>query len=231
MTNAVSSRQLTRKTVLHKPITPIQPAPAPGRIPPMTNCPEVLTTRVGLQMPPGMNFEDWEQAGRRLAGIVDSSAWWLGDWLVYGKDNYADRYQRGIRAAGLKYQTLRNYAWVSRRFQQFRRRARLTFQHHAEVASMPLDVQDFWLSQAEDNDWTTKQLRNAIKNDRNPVPAGITRQAAISQLPVPQGNLRQWIQAAQSLGVDFEAWVRMTLDNAAQLILSEEPCIVAAPAP
>lgn len=183
----------------------------------------VLTTRVGLQIPPGMNFEDWEQAGHRLAGIIDSSAWWLGDWLVYGKDNYADRYQRGIRAAGLKYQTLRNYAWVSRRFEHSRRRAALTFQHHAEVASLPFEEQDSWLSIAEEESWTTKQLRTAIQQVRDLPPVDPRQSPAISQLPVPESHLQQWLQAAECTGVEFDTWVLMTLDNAAKQVLAEEP--------
>lgn len=184
----------------------------------------VLTTRVGLQMPPGLNFDDWQQAGRRLAGILDSSSWWLGDWLVYGKDNYADRYQRGIRTAGLKYQTLRNYAWVSRRFDMSRRRARLSFQHHAEVASLPVDEQEYWLERAEKMQWTTKQLRTCIQDSRDGAPAVAAEQppASMSRLPVPGSRLQWWHKAAAHTGMVFDKWVLMTLDSAAEQILQEQ---------
>lgn len=191
---------------------PIGRAPAPD--------PSVLTTRTGLQIPPGMKFEDWEQAGQRLAGILDSSSWWLGDWLVYGKDNYADRYQKGIRAAGLKYQTLRNYAWVSRRFDQSRRRAKLTFQHHAEVASLPLGDQDVWLERAENHSWTTKQLRSAIQGARNGL-SPTARQLPMRKLPVPENRLLWWHKAAETSGVDFDKWVLMALDKAAEQALTD----------
>ncbi|MFE0425013.1 LmbU family transcriptional regulator, partial [Streptomyces sp. NPDC058953] len=138
------------------------PHPAPGQNRAIAGEPRrsrVLTTNVGLQIPAGLAFEEWERAGRQLSGIVNSSSWWLGDWLVYGKDHYSDRYERGIRAAGLQYQTLRNYAWVSRRFDVVRRRAGLSFQHHAELAPLPVEEQDVWLDRAEQQGWTTKQLR------------------------------------------------------------------------
>lgn len=64
-----------------------------------SRCDQVLTTKVGLHIPVGLAFEEWERAGRQLSGLLNSSSWWLGDWLVYGKDQYADRYERGIRAA------------------------------------------------------------------------------------------------------------------------------------
>jgi len=97
---------------------------------------------VGLHMPAELSFEDWARAGRQLSRIVDSSAWWLGDWLVFGKSNYSDCYQLAIQRAGLRYQTLRNYAWVARRVPVSRRRAKLTFQHHAEIASLPIEEQN-----------------------------------------------------------------------------------------
>lgn len=181
---------------------------------------EALTTRVGLHMPSGLHFEDWERAGRTLAGIIDSSSWWLGDWLVYGKDNYSDRYETGIRAAGLKYQTLRNYAWVARRFEFGRRRVRLTFQHHAEVASLTLAEQERWLDAAEKADWTTRQLRNALRSARGNGLGGV-RTDENHHLEVPVDRIRSWRDAAECAGVDFEDWVLTTLDSAALKILDE----------
>src|SRR5690242_11649023 len=46
---------------------------------------QVMMTSVGLRIPANLTFEDWERAGCRLSGIVNSSLWCLGDWLVYGK--------------------------------------------------------------------------------------------------------------------------------------------------
>lgn len=184
---------------------------------------QVLTTKVGLQMPAGLTFEDWERAGRQLSGIVNSSSWWLGDWLVYGKDHYTDRYQRGIRAAGLQYQTLRNYAWVSRRFDFSRRRAALSFQHHAELASLPIDEQELWLDRAEQMQWTTKQLRSAIRVAReDEARDGTQTPETMRRLAVPGSRLQWWHKAAEQSGIDFEQWVLATLDNAAERALVED---------
>lgn len=176
---------------------------------------EVLTTAVGLQIPAELAFEDWEHAGRQLSGIVNSSAWWLGDWLVYGKEHYHDRYEHGILAAGLQYQTLRNYAWVARRFEFCRRRPALSFQHHAEVASLPVEEQDRWLDRAEKAKWTTKQLREGIRLAR---PGG-SREGARAEdtrrLAVPGSHLRRWHMAAEQSGTDLQQWVLTTLDSAA----------------
>ncbi len=181
----------------------------------------VLTTRVGLEIEPNLSFEAWQRAGGQLAGVVDSSCWWLGDWLVYGKDHYAERYQLGIKTAGLKYQTLRNYAWVSRRFEMRRRRSALTFQHHAEVASLPFDQQERWLNEAERHGWSTKQLRHAVKADD----AGAVKPDRLEvprQLALPEHRIEVWHKAAELVGVDFEKWVLVTLDSAAGQALEQE---------
>ncbi|MFF5010827.1 LmbU family transcriptional regulator [Streptomyces phaeochromogenes] len=182
---------------------------------------QVLTTKVGLQIPTGMAYDEWERSGRQLAGVLDSSSWWLGDWLVYGKDHYTDRYQRGIRAIGLSYQTLRNYAWVSRRFDFSRRRPALSFQHHAELASMPVAEQDSWLDRAEQEQWTTKQLRNALRAARQGEQQPRTPTEPSQRLEFPGNRVHSWHKAAEQLGVDFQQWVTTTLDSAAASALED----------
>ncbi|WP_223837869.1 LmbU family transcriptional regulator [Streptomyces venezuelae] len=195
-------------------LIPPQRAMRPGQ--PGTE--QVLTTRVGLQLPVVFTFEEWQRAGRQLAGVVDSSSWWLGDWLAYGKDHYGDRYQQGIQAAGLRYQTLRNYAWIARRFEMGRRRAKLTFQHHAEVASLPVEEQDLWLTRAEEFKWTTKQLRSALREARDGVETLRERPAPRRQLAVPAERFDCWLKAADRLGTDLDEWVLATLDSAAERV-------------
>jgi hypothetical protein len=182
---------------------------------------QVLITGVGLQIPNDLAFEDWELAGHRLSRIVDSSAWWLGDWLVFGKKHYADRYQRAIRAVGLQYQTLRNYAWVARRFDLARRRSALTFQHHAEVASLLVEDQERLLDQAEREMWTTKQLRKAIREQRI---GGVEKAPVValsSRIEVPNSRLGLWRRAADQQGVEFDRWVLSILDRAAKDVLGD----------
>ncbi|WP_063753646.1 LmbU family transcriptional regulator [Kutzneria sp. 744] len=180
----------------------------------------ILTTKNGLHIPEGLSFSEWKVAGRRLSGILDSSCWWLGDWLVFGKEQYSDRYQRGVEAVNLSYQTLRNYAWVARRFPLERRRAQLSFQHHSEIASLPDDEQEQWLDEAEARSWTTKQLRSAVRMaQHNGLSEG---DASMKQLAVPGSRVKCWRQAAERAGVAFEQWVLSTLDHAAELELDSE---------
>ncbi|MEU6027977.1 LmbU family transcriptional regulator [Streptomyces tauricus] len=181
----------------------------------------MLTTKVGLHIPVGLAFEEWERAGRQLSGLLNSSSWWLGDWLVYGKDHYADRYERGISAAGLQYQTLRNYAWVSRRFELRRRRPALSFQHHAELASLRVDEQEAWLDRAERMKWSTKKLRLALQAERDGTPQQPDAVAATRRLAVPDNRIQWWHKAAAQAGADLGEWVTATLDAAADQLLKE----------
>jgi hypothetical protein len=185
---------------------------------------QVLMTGVGLKIPVDLSFDEWEQAGRKLSDLVDSTAWWLGDWLVYGKKHYSDRYQRAIRAVGLSYQTLRNYAWVARRFEIGTRRCALTFQHHAEVASLPIEVQERLLDQAERENWTTKQLRAAVRVRDQCGEDGCTREltAVNSRIKFSPERIGTWRKAADTLGLDFDRWVTVNLDQAARQTLSDE---------
>jgi|tagenome__1003787_1003787.scaffolds.fasta_scaffold20841065_2 hypothetical protein len=182
---------------------------------------QVQMNRIGLEIPAELKYEDWVKTGRQLSGIVDSSAWWLGDWLVFGKANYADRYQLAIAHAGLRYQTLRNYAWVSRRFTAERRRAKLSFRHHAEVASLVVEEQERFLDLAEREQWTIKNLRSAIRRSRGALP-GRPDAELNARLAFPTGRVRMWREAAEHAGIDFEEWILTELDRAASEILVPE---------
>ncbi|ALE77155.1 LmbU family transcriptional regulator [Pseudonocardia sp. ICBG1122] len=169
----------------------------------------------------GVDFDAWSRAGCQLSGVLDSSAWWLGDWLVFGKKHFADRYQRGIEKAGLSYQTLRNYAWVARRFALERRRPGLTFQHHAEVASLPEEAQDQLLRHAEDEGWTTKQLRAELDEVRRGK-AKAAGPGRSSRVAVPTASMRRWSIAAKIGGQDLESWMLLVLDRAAEEALNRD---------
>lgn len=94
---------------------------------------------------------------------MSSSAWCLGDWLAYGQAAFSGRYRDALGQTSLDYQTLRNYAWVARRFPVSRRRDTLSFGHHAETAALPGPEQDFWLRKAAGQRWSRNQLRQEIR--------------------------------------------------------------------
>src|SRR5947209_690732 len=148
---------LTANPVVRTP----RPAPETGLV--ARPGPDVAKIgKVGLQFPKQLSFEGWLTVGRQLASVVTSSAWCLGDWIVYGESAYSGRYRDAVEQTSLDYQTLRNYAWVARRFAYDRRRAALSFGHHAEVAGLTDPEQDYWLRKAEDQGWSRNRLRREV---------------------------------------------------------------------
>ncbi|MFF8955207.1 LmbU family transcriptional regulator [Streptomyces sp. NPDC014894] len=191
-----------------------------------------MITRVGLQIPRDMTYQGWERAGQQLSKILDSSAWCLGDWLVYGKDKYADRYLQAIELANLDYQTLRNYAWVARRFDLPRRHELLSFQHHAEVASLAADDQDRWLDLAERQGWSRNRLRQQIRQRRLGAEGAPAADAILPRLHVPSERIERWKAAADHNRTEFECWIVAALDRAAARTLeSGDPAAPSAQQP
>ncbi len=175
----------------------------------------ILTTRVGLKIPAVLSYDRWEKAGLHIFQIADSSAWCLGDWLVYGQERYADRYRTGVQAAGLDYQTLRNYAWVARHFELGRRRENLSFGHHAEVASLPPAQADLWLDRAEQHGWSRNQLRLRLRESRQGDRTAPLARVSLPRISVPVDRVERWRQAASKVEGDFEEWILVALDRAA----------------
>jgi hypothetical protein len=123
----------------------------------------VQITKSGLLFARAPSLSSWEDIGRYIISVADSSTWWIADWLVYGEDTFKDRYVEAIEKTSLNYQTLRNYAWVARRFGHSRRRDKLSFGHHSEVAALDAPEQDYWLRKAEEFSWSRNELRRQVR--------------------------------------------------------------------
>jgi hypothetical protein len=177
-----------------------------------------ITKRTMLTLPQGMPINAWRALGRQIFVISDSSAWWLGDWLIYGQSEYPDRYKKAIADTSLDYQTLRNYAWVARRFTPGRRRERLSFQHHAEVASLPESEQDVWLLRAEQHGWSRNELRRQVQSSR-----GGDRQVVHIQMNLVADQKQRWQEAAERAEQDLLGWIVAILDHAASSALEAAP--------
>jgi hypothetical protein len=176
---------------------------------------QVLATRLGLRFADALTFEGWERAGEHLSRVVSSSAWCLGDWIVVGQSRFADRYKQVIEAVGLDYQTLRNYAWVARRFELSRRRDALSFQHHTEVAALPSEEQDYWLDRAEEFGWSRNRLRQEVKSSRAPRGAAIADAGTLPRIVVTQERIARWRATADQMKMSLESWIVANLDLAA----------------
>ncbi len=166
-----------------------------------------------------MSLTAWRNLGRQIFVISDSSAWWLGDWLIYGQSQYPDRYKRAIAETSLDYQTLRNYAWIARQFAPSRRREKLSFQHHAEVASLDAGEQDDWLNKAEQGGWSRNELRRQVRERK--AKNGHIEKVFHIQMNVVADQKQLWQEAAEGAEQDLLGWMVTILDHAAKRQIGE----------
>ncbi|MFC4535923.1 LmbU family transcriptional regulator [Sphaerisporangium dianthi] len=205
------------------------PKPAHGDQQRLGLDPAVIPRRTGLQFPAPIPLASWERIGRQLSLIADSSAWWLGDWLVYGESHYNERYRMAIERTALDYQTLRNYAWVTRRFSLARRRDRLSFAHHAEVAALGEPEQDLWLQRAEQFGWSRNRLRKELKGaaalkrgaGRDVVQAEAVPVGAGFRLSPSDEQLERWELAARLQNCELSNWVVQALEMLAEEVIKQ----------
>jgi predicted RNA-binding Zn-ribbon protein involved in translation (DUF1610 family) len=95
-----------------------------------------------------LEHPEWVKWGRRFGAMGRVSNWWMGDWIQYGAARWGEKYTEAARITGYDVKTLRNIAYVAKRFDLSRRRDNLTWTHHAEVAALTPEQQDEWLDRA-----------------------------------------------------------------------------------
>lgn len=170
-----------------------------------------------MEFEPLLPFDRWKAIGVRMGIYSNGTAWWLGDWVAFGRMKYGHRYKEAVALTGLDGQTLRNYAVVARRFELSRRRDNLPFQHHAEVCALSDHDQDRWLDLAAAEHWSRRDLRRHLRASlRASGPSEVTNTLLLSVLDSRQ---RFWQLAADAHHSDLEAWIVSTLDHAAELAL------------
>ncbi|MGA4844531.1 LmbU family transcriptional regulator [Streptomyces sp. G45] len=193
----------------------------------------------GMILPRDLSERSWERIGSSLRELTNSSAWWLADWLIFGEATYGwRRYREAIERTGLDYQTLRNYAWVARRFEHHRRRDSLSFAHHAEVTRLSPPEQDYWLRKAEQQKWSRNELRKAVRaslaeqtrelspsqsngDEKQEVTqlsesAGADKRRKVARLTIElsPGQLDYYSKVAAAHGLSVDKWVTQVLDAA-----------------
>lgn len=179
-----------------------------------------LTRRTGLSLPPDFPLAEWKRFGKHLYLIADSSSWWLGDWLIFGQDMYPGRYRQAMEETSLDYKTLRNYAWIARRFPAAERHPKVSFQHHAEVASLEPAKRAMWLERAAQEGWSRNTLRQHVRQAAlaGSPDAADEREDKQVQLQVRTTAEREtlWAGAAERDGRDLAEWIISSLDRAAK---------------
>jgi N6-adenosine-specific RNA methylase IME4 len=132
---------------------------------------------VGLVVKGKPTYDEWASCGQVLSHIEKGRLWWLGDWLRYGEQNWGEMYSQAMDETGAAYQSCADAKWVCECFAEFsRRREKLSFAHHREVAPLSKEEQELWLNTAEQQGLSKQELREQIRQSKKliapPLPAG-----------------------------------------------------------
>jgi hypothetical protein len=110
--------------------------------------------------------EQWVFEGKRIGAIARGSAWWIGDWLLYGTRRWGERYAEAAKVTGYDPKSLRNMRYVASRFQLSLRRDNLTYSHHALLAGFDAEQQCHWLDRAAKDRLSVEDLRIELRTAR-----------------------------------------------------------------
>ena len=144
--------------------------PSPARRPDSQLTPEdvrkrsILTDTSWLPRPK-LTMSEWICQGRTLGAAGRASGWWLGDWIRFGNARYGEKYELAAKITGYGIHSLMNMAYVASRFENSRRREKLSFSHHAELAALQPDEQERWLDRAEREGLSSHRIRTELRRD------------------------------------------------------------------
>lgn len=132
---------------------------------------------VGLNLPPDMPFERYMAIGMALTGADDIVRWSWGDWIAYGEDTYKDdMYLQAVAMTGKSYNTVQNWASLSRKVPPKRRRGDVRHSVHMEVKALPPNDQKRLLAKAARERMQSTEMRELVKDERGVAPEPIERE-------------------------------------------------------
>jgi len=140
-------------------------------------------TPTSLELPPDLDYDSYSALGRFFGELHKRTAWYIGDWLIFGEGSYGERFAQAASETGLSEHTLQNRIWVCRSIPPNRRRRELSFSTHTLVAALPAREQRQWLTLAADQGWTRAELQAQMKpppEERESLPPeGVIDQAGL----------------------------------------------------
>ena len=149
--------------------------------------PFIETTPTGLILSKDLTFEEWSAIAGNFGKALQTAAWCIGDWMVYGERKWGrqllldgadfdpkkpDRipshvFDLAVDSTGLDRQTLSKYAEVCRKIPRDERRIQLTFAHHRILAPLPSPQRLEWMHLLTDSESvkipTVKRLALSVR--------------------------------------------------------------------
>lgn len=118
----------------------------------------------GWQPPADLKVEEWSDVMRKAGAVSRAGDWIIGDCLVASDAKWGEMYEEAERLTGKTFDTLRRLRWIADSINVVYRSSNLSFTHHREIAKFhdTPDLQVYWLTEAERNGWSVRELHDAI---------------------------------------------------------------------
>jgi N6-adenosine-specific RNA methylase IME4 len=120
-----------------------------------------------------ITIDEWKELGQALRQVEGSVQFWIGDWARFGdKKGFTGKlvdtkvYDELEEITGLDRGTLQNYKSVAERVEPSLRNESLSFNHHVEVAKLPPEKQEQFLSNASEEKLSVRDLRAEIRKEK-----------------------------------------------------------------
>lgn len=113
-----------------------------------------------------LTYNRCEALAAFLGSLRDSTAWALGDLLVYVEIAFGENEMHQLaESTGRSPEQLGQYMRVSAKVSAQQRNPALSWTHHRHVAKLAPDDQSYWLSKAEEKRWTSGELWEQVRTD------------------------------------------------------------------
>jgi hypothetical protein len=159
-------------------------------------------SRTALNLPDQMTFDDWMKVGEQLHACDASVLWWIGDWLLYGENTYAERFAKAIQLTGYTQDRLKEARRVAAAFPREERSEEAAWELHRVAANLPREVRVEAVREAAAKHWSIREFkaevaRRAAGGNSEPDQATLIDNPAVSQTlkrttSVVQAAFRDW---------------------------------------
>lgn len=156
---------------------------------------KVEISQKGLIFRSNLSFKEWAEVGQRLRMMEGSVQFWIGDWLNYGEHTYKEWSQEFDPENKISYGYLRNMKYVASRIPLSRRRDKLSWSHHQEVAELEPEDQELLFNEMEKYKMTRSQVRRLVYTYKKKLEIPEMTEAQIEKIQIPHEDF----EAVQSL--------------------------------
>ena len=142
----------------------------------------ITVSETGITFTGDLAYDEWARLMETMQRLYTSFQFGLGDVLNYGEAKYGEKYSQALDSTNAAYQSLANYAWVSKAVPIENRVTGLSWTHHRVAASLNYDNQRRTLQLAASQNMTVQELIYHIKGEPKE-----EERKPVKQINVPDG--------------------------------------------